>query len=54
MKYTYTVVACGILRDLLVDVNTLLASGWKLQGGIAVAETDSTRYFYQALHREEE
>lgn len=38
------------LDDLEKDVNYFLSEGWKLQGGIAVDNSD----YYQAMYKETE
>mgnify|MGYP001237276515 CR=1 FL=1 len=49
----YTLVKSTTKEGLTKGVNKMLASGWKLQGGIAVNNTlAGSDYFYQAIIKE--
>ncbi len=49
----YTLVKSTTKQGLTKGVNKMLASGWKLQGGIAVISSiGGADYFYQAIIKE--
>ena len=51
-EYWYKVIRSSNYSEFVQEVNAALGLGWRTVGGVAIASSAGTTYYYQAIIRE--